>query len=112
MNMTVGLNQGNVTVTCRTRGGDHSVDINGMLLNSDSIQSFIDQGIRPSDPVTSADGITTQSVTITLSVDTNETEIICHSFVYNETLDDFILASSDPAFVTIRGMYMYASVIS
>ena len=96
-NMTVGLNQGSVTVTCLVRGENLFIRVDGMLYGHNSIDKFMRRGITLSNE-NNTHGEIHQSVTVPATEINNNTVIVCYA-----TDRDHDTVSSDEATIFIAG---------
>lgn len=98
--MSVGLGQDPVTLTCRVRGENIFLRVDGDLFDHNTITDFRERGITFSN-AQEVNGVITQSVTVTLSVENNNTEVICHASFSGS------VKNSSPATIYIAGMNLY-----
>ena len=96
--MTVGLGQNSVTLTCRVRGENIFLRVDGDLFNHNSISRFRDRGITFSNSQ-EINGVITQRVTVTPTAMNNNTEVIC----YVSAQGFFDVENSDTATILIAG---------
>lgn len=96
-NITVGLNQDPLTLTCRVRGDNVFIRVDGDIINHNTAMDFREKGITATNGIYNGVEIT-QRVTVELSVINNNTNIICHSTAVNEPRAD-----SEPGFIVIAG---------
>ena len=99
-NVTVALGQGPVSLTCRVRGENIFLRVNGKIFDHNNLRTFQDRGITFSNPVSdNVDKIVMQTVTVTSTMNNNGTKVVCHG-----TSDDQPAANSYPATILFAGI--------
>ena len=96
-NVTVRLGRSPLTMTCRVRGDNIFIRIDGMVFGHNTEAALRARGITASNVFHSGDEVR-QTVTVEISRRNNNTEIICHARTSNQPPAD-----SDPAFIVIAG---------
>ena len=103
-NATVALGQGPVSLTCRVRGINIFLRVNGAIFNHNNLHLFRDRGITFSNPVSdNVNKIITQTVTVTSTMSNNGTRVICYGTSQDQ--DQPVVAKSYPAMIFFAGIY-------
>ena len=96
-NVTVGLGHSLLTLTCRVRGDNLFIRIDGMVFGHNTEAALRARGITASNGFHTGDEVR-QTVTVEIIRRNNNTEIIYHARTSNQPPAD-----SDPAFIVIAG---------
>lgn len=99
-NVSVGLDSsGRVTLTCRVRGENIFLRVDGDIFDHNNLGRFRDRGITFSNAVES-NNVITQSVEVDSTETNNNTVVICYA-----SSQDFPVESSDSATIFIAGTW-------